>query len=254
MRQFRAAWVVFAIANVALAVQAAFAEPNSENSCCISGTRVNLRATPGGTVLHELNDGAPLEVLQREGEWVQVALPSGEKGWVFATFVTPPQPSEPAGTSSGDQVAEADLSDFTEVRAGQPNSKSIQPPALAKSKAAPAKQEKQVKTAQAVTFKNVKLTSPAKLGSADYRSVAGPELASISAENVNLRESASLKAKVVGKVTAGDRAYVVTNSDPWYLVSIPEKKLEGWVFGEYVDVQPPAARRGCRAGSRRNTR
>jgi uncharacterized protein YgiM (DUF1202 family) len=230
-------WIAaIAISGVTVWTLPAIAEPTGEGSCCIKGTHVNLRATPGGNVLRELSDGAQLQVVQRDGDWVNVALPSGEQGWVYSEYVS--------GIAVPEQnvlAAETELAEFVEV--GAPAQRSADPagkvpPVRNKSQAPTNKQSKPAKSAQAVSFKDVKLTSPAKLGSAKYKSVAGPELASISAENVNLRETASLKAKVVGNVTAGDRAYVITNSDPWYLVSIPDKKLKGWVFGEYVDVQP----------------
>jgi uncharacterized protein YgiM (DUF1202 family) len=238
---------IFALALAITVLWALPADAEPEGPFFVKGTRVNLREAPSGNVLRELDGGEKVFVTERDGEWCRVSLPTlGAQGWMHQDFVAP-RPTGASGTPSSAQtegdIAEVPLSSFTEATDVIVGDQCIDPkagaaPVPTKPKTSPAKPAKPTKGSKAVSFKDVKLTSPGKLGSAKYRSVAGPELASISAENVNLRETASLKAKVVGTVTAGDRAYVITNSDPWYLVSIPDKKLKGWVFGEYVDVQP----------------
>jgi cell wall-associated NlpC family hydrolase len=217
---------------------AALAAP--EGPFYVKGTRVNLRESAGGAILQELAGGEKLYVIARDGEWCQVSLPAlNAKGWVHSDFV-----DEPATLvqSEGDVVVEPVGTEvFTEATdVLMPGSGGDSPRATAnQSRPQPAPGKAPTPTAKvAATFRDVTLTSPGKLGSAEYRSVAGPELASISAANVNLRESASLKSPVVGKVESGDRAYVIANNDPWYLVSAPGRDLKGWVFGEYVDVQP----------------
>ncbi|MDQ3023707.1 MAG: SH3 domain-containing protein [bacterium] len=209
------------------------AEP--EGPYFVKGTRVNLRQTPAGEVVKELSGGEKLFVMDRDGDWRYVSLPVlGLKGWVHSDFVEKTAQVQPPIQAEGDVIDEpvaiASTDTIDVVIAGQ----CIDPAAGANPKpiavATPQKTE--------TSFKNVALTSPGKLGSAKYRSVAGPELASISAENVNLRKTPTLNAEVVGKAEQGERAYIITNNDPWYLVSLPDRELKGWVFGEYVDVQP----------------
>ena len=241
----------FAVVIAVSAVQLLWGLPASaetEGPYYVKGTRVNLREQPSGDIVQELAGGEKIFVIERDGEWCHVSLPTlNEQGWVHSDFIgiqAGSSSSPDGGAQAEGDVAEVALSSFTEATDVVVGNQCIDPDppakpvAQPKQKVKPEAPAKPAKGNKAVSFKDVKLTSPAKLGSTEYRSVAGPELASISAENVNLRETASLKAKVVGKVTSGDRAYVITNSDPWYLVSIPDKKLKGWVFGEYVDVQP----------------
>ncbi|WP_334154533.1 SH3 domain-containing protein [Tepidimonas sp.] len=47
---------------------------------------VNLRATPSteGEVLWQLRRGYPLQVLQRQGDWIRVRDFEGDEGWVAA--------------------------------------------------------------------------------------------------------------------------------------------------------------------------
>jgi cell wall-associated NlpC family hydrolase len=247
----------FAFVVAVMAFYLGWAVPASaevEGPYYVKGSRVNLREAPSGDILQELSGGEKLFIIEHDGEWCHVSLPVlGTQGWVHQDFVAAdagsPVNTDPSGSTPSSQaqtegdVAEVPLSQFTEATDVIVGNRCIDPQAVTPPPArpktvVPVKATKPVKGSKAVSFKAVKLTSPGKLGSAKYKSVAGPELASISGDNVNLRETPSLKAKVLGSVTAGDRAYVITNSDPWYLVSIPDKKLKGWVMGDFVDVQP----------------
>ena len=80
-----------------------------------------------------------------------------------------------------------------------------------------------------------RVTTPGMLESAFYKPVGGHDLALIKGENVNVRDDKSLKSKVIGSVDTGDKLYVLGHDDPWYHVSIPAKKLKGYVYGQYVD-------------------
>lgn len=51
----------------------------------------NLRASPAldGQVLWQLRNGYPLQVLQREGEWLRVRDFEGDEGWIAARLTEP---------------------------------------------------------------------------------------------------------------------------------------------------------------------
>ena len=83
-----------------------------------------------------------------------------------------------------------------------------------------------------------RITTPGMLESAFYNPVGGHDLALIRGDNVNVRDGKSLKAEVIGRVDTGDKLYVIGYDDPWYHVSIPARKLKGYVYGEYVDQLP----------------
>jgi len=202
----------------------------------IKGTHVNLRESPEGDVVRQLDGGEKLEVIEHEGDWSHVSISALDlQGWVRNDFITgdagKPAPEAQAAAAV---ITDSAITGSTDVAVpGQCLNPKAESKLAKKSLAATKKP-----TRLSADFKKVELTSPAKLGSTQYHSVAGPDLASISAANVNLRASPSLKADVVGTIDSGDHAYVVANSDPWYLVSLPDKKLKGWVFGDYVDIQP----------------
>jgi uncharacterized protein YgiM (DUF1202 family) len=224
---------------VALLFGMAFA---AEGPFYIKGTKVNLRTTPEGEVLEQLVGGEKLFVIAREGLWCHISLPVlGKKGWVHGDYINEDTINkdtaevEPAATAQSEHPAAQRVTpletDATEVLTGD---NCVNPDAPVAKQAAKAKAGgPEVRFAA-----DVKLTSPAKLGSTEYTPAGGHELASITAANVNLRDKPALNAAVLGKVEAGDRAYVITNSDPWYLVSVPSRSLKGWVFGEYMDTLP----------------
>lgn len=119
-------------------------------------------------------------------------------------------------------------------------------PASPKEKAA---QEKAARAAAAIAKptpapqisfnEGIKLTSPSKLGSelgldTNFQAVGGNAMGKITAKDVNIRAEANPKSKSLGKVGKGEKIYFVSGSAPWYLVSVPSKKIKGWVKDDYV--------------------
>lgn len=61
-----------------------------------------------------------------------------------------------------------------------------------------------------------------------------PPIVVITGDKVNLRKTASLRSKVVGSIPTNAKAYIITQKDPWYEVSVPRLHKSGWVFGDFV--------------------
>jgi len=102
------------------------------NTALVTAIQLNLRDSPSakGEVLQVLQQGDFLEILSREGNWLEVAAPDGQNGWVHGRYVKTGQLAP-------------DTSDQTEIIASPPqNSK---PPTAAAAehskvaKASPAK-------------------------------------------------------------------------------------------------------------------
>lgn len=77
------------------------------------GATLHLVPAVASRVVAELAPGEPLEVLDKDLQWLKVRLPSGQVGWVRAAFVQPAAPpagdgsdTSPGGTP-GEAVAEA---------------------------------------------------------------------------------------------------------------------------------------------------
>ncbi len=67
----------------------------------------------------------------------------------------------------------------------------------------------------------------------EYKPEKAP-LAVVCADDVNVREKPDLKSKSLATLKEGDRVYLVSISGPWYYVSIPAKKIKGFVFGSFL--------------------
>lgn len=57
----------------------------------VKGSNVNLRSGPGqSTSTHwEYDNGVPLQVMKKKGEWVQVIDFEGDSGWIHKTLLSP---------------------------------------------------------------------------------------------------------------------------------------------------------------------
>lgn len=56
----------------------------------VDGENVNMRSGPGSnySVLWELGNGFPLQVLGEKGDWLKVADFEGDSGWIYSKLVT----------------------------------------------------------------------------------------------------------------------------------------------------------------------
>ncbi|HEX8136536.1 MAG TPA: SH3 domain-containing protein [Pyrinomonadaceae bacterium] len=64
---------------------------------------LNLRATPGGTIIKVLTQGTTVQIIQAAGDFLQVSV-NGQMGFVKASLIKPdaaPQPTGGASSSSG---------------------------------------------------------------------------------------------------------------------------------------------------------
>src|SRR4051794_12564813 len=104
----------------------AAAEP--EGPYYIAGSDVNLRSAPSGDVIQKLDGGEKLYVIERDGVWCHVSLPTLDvQGWVYGDYVAKTVeaaasrpdggklPSPQNGAQAEGDVAEIPLSSFTEA-------------------------------------------------------------------------------------------------------------------------------------------
>jgi cell wall-associated NlpC family hydrolase len=87
------------------------------------------------------------------------------------------------------------------------------------------------------------VTSPMML-EGSFFAVGGRDMGKISASDVNLRAKPDTKAKVLGKLQAGDKLYLTTLKNKWYEVSVPGRNLKGWVSSDFVHEFPKVEIKG----------
>ena len=77
----------------------------------IGGAAVNLRAGPssGAATLAVLQPGQPIEISGEQDGWIEVTLPDGSTGWVYARYLaSAPAPEPNAEPSQTTKVADAE--------------------------------------------------------------------------------------------------------------------------------------------------
>ena len=204
----------------------------------VSTTDVNLRSEPNGDVLVTLDLGDKVFVIERDGNWALVKVPRlDKKGWVYRKYLAEKRPegSGDAPSPAEGRPAPRARGNATEVT---PGGECVAPNTSDTPGASGTPIATQSQGSKAVAMKHpANVTTPAELGGG-YRPLGGAGIALIGATNVNLRAKPSLTSNVIGQVDKGDKLYIVSVDDPWYLVSVPARGLKGWVFGEYVNELP----------------
>ena len=81
-----------ALLGIILAAFPVFAETNYVSD----EMHITFRSGPAADrkIIKLLVSGQPLEVLQKEGEWVMVRLPDGKEGWVLHRYLTAAEPCD----------------------------------------------------------------------------------------------------------------------------------------------------------------
>ncbi len=92
MTPLRSFWVPLIILCLGLVVWRVDA---SAETLYVQAKQAQLRAgkTSLDAVVGNVKFGDPLEVVGRDGNWVEVKTPTGARGWIFANKTTPSKPS-----------------------------------------------------------------------------------------------------------------------------------------------------------------
>lgn len=218
-------------------------QSNAE-SVYIKASVLNVREKPDATspVIAQVRKGETYTYIQKKGDWVEIEIEEGKKGWVAAWLIelrkeagpaaeaTTPDPSAPSKPNEGTKSPS-----IVEIKAEVVNLRetpSLDAPILGKlmqgTKAALLKQEKDWIEIELVNGKKgwvagwlVKKTS----GSIERK-------ITILTEGTNLRESPSQNGKVIGKGKKGESYSVIDRSGDWYQIRIAGGKsayVAGWV-------------------------
>lgn len=233
---------------------------------------LNVRSGPGTSygLASQAGLGDRLPVLDRSGDWYQVALSSGQKGWVASWLVSVEQPQAPAPSQASwlanvkqpqapapaqnsGQVAVVSGSQIN-VRGGPGTSYPLTTqvgngerfPVLNKSG-----DWYQVSLSTgnkgwvAGWLVNIVSAGPAvsppsnPAPSNSGVSQSGGRVAVVSGSSVNVRSGPGTSNGVVGQATQGDNLLVLAQSGDWYHVKTAGGK-DGWVAGWLVSVKAAA--------------
>lgn len=201
---------------------------------------VYIRSGPGVSypITGKAAENDTYTVLQKDGDWFQIRLPSGNTGWIADWLVE-------TGTSSAKQAEQGKITaDRLRIRK-----------APDKSAAIIGTLEKNAAVTVAKTEGSwVYIESGNVSGWADNRYVqtetnrdAGKtaennvSAAIVAASSLNIRQSPSLQSETVATVTYGTRLQITGTDHGWYEVELDDG-THGWVAGFYVARESQAKR------------
>ncbi|MDL5041144.1 N-acetylmuramoyl-L-alanine amidase [Heyndrickxia coagulans] len=206
----------------------------------VTHAAVYIRSGPGVSypITGKAAENDTYTVLQKDGDWFQIRLPSGNTGWIADWLVE-------TGTSSAKQAEQGKITaDRLRIRK-----------APDKSAAIIGTLEKNAAVTIAKTEGSwVYIESGNVSGWADNRYVqtetnrdAGKtaennvSAAIVAASSLNIRQSPSLQSETVATVTYGTRLQITGTDHGWYEVELDDG-THGWVAGFYVARESQAKR------------
>ncbi|WP_053364192.1 SH3 domain-containing protein [Bacillus sp. FJAT-27251] len=213
----------------------------------ITGTSLNVRQGPGLSypVVGKANKGEKYIIIKQQGDWIQISLPGGRKGWV-AEWFTKKESAAAAAPSAGASGTGIVAADSLRVRSGPGTSyASIG----------------SLRNGQSVTVLNTngswaKIRHGSLEGwiSKDYLNMNGSRQQSVpasgndaiaSADNLNVRVSPALNARVIGKLAKGTKVKVQSQENGW--AKIVYQGQAAYVSGQYLSFTSSTPQAGSAA-------
>lgn len=246
----------------------------------MAANAVNIRNGPGTNygIITQVDLNERLPVLDKSGDWYNVQLASGDRGWVAGWLVKVEMPQAPAPAQNSGQVAVVNGSSVN-VRSGPGTGYEIitqvgsneRFPVLDKSGGW---FKIMLNTGAAgwmagwlvnIETAGLPLPSPVKppVPSPPSGNQSGGKVAVVTGSVINVRSGPGTSNGVIGQLFQGDNLYVLEQSGDWYRI-ITNSAGSGWVAGWLVSVRaapsetphPPVEQNGNNEASRgggRNT-
>ncbi len=237
----------------------------SAQSAKVTVSVLNVRSGPGTQYSRTttVSQGTVLTVISKQGEWLQVKLPSGQTGWVMAQYTSvaaqPPAPQPPPVTNT--PAAPVSV---------QPGTVAVVHVAILNVRSGPGITNQLLSTVS----QDTKLTVLAKQGdwlqvslpsgqsgwvAAEYTTVTTPAptpsqppvsnipespgttepetKAIVNINALNIRSGPSIEAPLVTTVPIHTEMFVQDKHSDWLQVSLPGGQ-SGWVYASYVTLVP----------------
>lgn len=226
---------------------------NSSNiTVATNGLRVRSGPGTGFSVIGTLSNGAVLQVLEQDGTWIKVKIPSGD-GWVAKEFVQITPGNEVSQKKNSTSIKGVITADSLNVR----SSPSMQSEIIGKltngetihilseqgtwveiqysgKKAWINGEFVKKETNSTQNLDENKVNKPVESKPSKPVGVVG----TVTANQINVREIGSLNGKVIEQVKKGQTFKIVEELNSWAKIEI-KPGVYGWVAGWYLDKSIP---------------
>lgn len=227
----------------------------AQGEAVIATDEMNVRSGPGLSygITAEVKKGERYPILKEDGDWVQIQLGSGEKGWVVSWLITKEDQASTSSSGSSDTVTSTDPD--LRMRSGPGTSYEVIGKFPQGSQAS-------------VIDKDsgwIKISYHSATGwvSSEYVTSGGSSSASdesdqtedsgasttgtVGVSSLNVRASASHDAAIITKLDRGTKLTVLNEKNGWAHIEV--NGLKGWVASHYLLTSSVPADDSANAGS-----
>ncbi|MCY8490280.1 SH3 domain-containing protein [Bacillus atrophaeus] len=222
-------------------IAALFSPPRTvtaaQGEAVIATDEMNVRSGPGLSygITTEVKKGESYPILKEDGDWVQIQLNSGEKGWVVSWLIKK-KTGESSRASAGSETVTSTDSDLR-IRKGPGTSYEVigKFPQGEQAKIID-KDNSWIKISyQGVTGWVASVyTSKSGGGSQEsgQASTSQNKSGTVGVSSLNVRSSASHDSAIITKLTRGTKLSILTEENGW--LKIEANGQRGWVASHYI--------------------
>ncbi|MEC1436836.1 SH3 domain-containing protein [Bacillus spizizenii] len=226
----------------------------AQGEAVIATDEMNVRSGPGLSygITAEAKKGERYPILKEDGDWVQIQLGSGEKGWVVSWLITKEDPASTSSTESSDTVTSTDPD--LRMRTGPGTSYEVIGKFPQGSQASVIDKDSgwiKISYQNATGWVSSEYVTSGRSSSASSESAqtesSGASTGTVGVSSLNVRASASHDAAILTKLDRGTKLTILNEKNGWAHIEV--NGLKGWVASHYLLSSSDPAESSTNAGS-----
>lgn len=216
-------------------------------SVSITATSLNVRQGPGLSypLAGSVKQGEKYSILKQEGDWIQISLGGGKKGWVAEWFTSLDKQAQPKASNTGYGSASGTVTaDSLRVRKGPGTTFQV----IGSLNSGQAVEiltsnnnwvEIKTQTIRGWVSKEFIQSSSSNNSGTSVESGNGNTSGVITADSLNVRETPSANSKVIGSLKKGAKVTVFKQSNGWSEITYSGKKA--YVSAQFIKIGQSSA-------------
>ncbi|TXF73479.1 SH3 domain-containing protein [Bacillus subtilis] len=227
----------------------------AQGEAVIATNEMNVRSGPGLSygITAEVKKGERYPILKEDGDWVQIQLGSGEKGWVVSWLITKENQASTSSSGSSDTVTSTDPD--LRMRTGPGTSYEVIGKFPQGSQASVIDKDSgwiKISYQNATGWVSSEYVTSGGSSSASNESdqtedSGASTTGTVGVSSLNVRASASHDAAIITKLDRGTKLTVLNEKNGWAHIEV--NGLKGWVASHYLLTNSDPAENSANAGS-----
>ncbi|MCY8473229.1 SH3 domain-containing protein [Bacillus halotolerans] len=211
----------------------------AQGEAVIATDEMNVRSGPGLSygIMAEVKKGERYPILKEDGDWVQIQLGSGDKGWVVSWLITKEKQSGTSSTDSSETVTSTDPD--LRMRTGPGTSYEVIGKFPQGSQASVIDKDSgwiKISYRNSTGWVSSEYVTSGSGSSAseenDQTESSGSTTGTVGVSSLNVRGSASHDAAIITKLSRGTKLTILEEKNGWLHIEV--NGLKGWVASHYI--------------------